>query len=315
MSGLLGGIANLAGALSQGNDLQNQERVKSALQQAQLVRQQQQDQIASAVRQRQAQSATLQDRLTQAQIGDTEAQTQQRAYEVAHPKPIAPVLGTPEFEVATDRIEKIKHKYDRTPQAPAEPSWQVVPTANGLVQVNPKTGETRAVTLPGGVDFQKPMTGSQKKEVATNQTSVSTIDKAIKSLKTHQDATGFFRGRSDYADQLFDPEGVDTRALIANVGSQIVHDRSGAAVTVSEYPRLAPFIPSVHDKPEAIRKKLLLLRDAIATETQGLGGEIPAYSDDDAPQQAATPAASASAPVSGVSHDRLAAIKAKHGLE
>lgn len=56
--------------------------------------------------------------------------------------------------------------------------------------------------------------------------------------------------------QRADPAGVDTRAAIADLGSMVVHDRSGAAVTVSEYPRLRPFIPQVTDKPEVVAQKL-----------------------------------------------------------
>lgn len=54
----------------------------------------------------------------------------------------------------------------------------------------------------------------------------------------------------------FDPDGVDTRAAVADLGSLVIHDRSGAAVTAAEFPRLAPFIPTATDDPETARKKL-----------------------------------------------------------
>lgn len=53
-----------------------------------------------------------------------------------------------------------------------------------------------------------------------------------------------------------DPQGVEARAAIAELGSLIIHDRSGAAVTAAEFPRLAPFIPTEKDDPQAVRKKL-----------------------------------------------------------
>lgn len=53
-----------------------------------------------------------------------------------------------------------------------------------------------------------------------------------------------------------DPKGDMTRAAIADLGSMIIHDRSGAAVTASEYPRLRPFIPLATDKPDVARNKL-----------------------------------------------------------
>ena len=53
-----------------------------------------------------------------------------------------------------------------------------------------------------------------------------------------------------------DPKGVAVRAIIADIGSLKVHDRSGAAVAASEQPRLRPFIPSASDDPQTVRTKL-----------------------------------------------------------
>lgn len=53
-----------------------------------------------------------------------------------------------------------------------------------------------------------------------------------------------------------DPSGVDTRAAITDIGSLILHDRSGANVTASESPRLMPFIPQPTDSAETVKKKL-----------------------------------------------------------
>lgn len=67
-----------------------------------------------------------------------------------------------------------------------------------------------------------------------------------------------------------DPKGISTRAEIANIGSMIIHDRSGAAVTASEAPRLKPFIPLITDNNETVKKKLTLLRAAIRDEDSSL---------------------------------------------
>lgn len=53
-----------------------------------------------------------------------------------------------------------------------------------------------------------------------------------------------------------DPNGVAVRGLIADLGSMEIRDRSGAAVTAAEFPRLAPFIPNEKDPPDVMRKKL-----------------------------------------------------------
>lgn len=52
-------------------------------------------------------------------------------------------------------------------------------------------------------------------------------------------------------------QGAAVRAGVANLSSMKIHDRSGAAVTVGEMPRLRPFIPDIRfDSPEVIQTKL-----------------------------------------------------------
>ena len=75
-------------------------------------------------------------------------------------------------------------------------------------------------------------------------------------LQGDPNATGFKGFTPDFILQRADPTGVDTRAAIADLGSMIIHDRSGAAVTASEYPRLVPFIPRDRDDPPVVQKKL-----------------------------------------------------------
>ncbi len=57
-----------------------------------------------------------------------------------------------------------------------------------------------------------------------------------------------------------DKEGVQLRALIADIGSMKIHERSGAAVTASEFPRLRPFIPTIADDEATVRDKLANFR-------------------------------------------------------
>lgn len=104
-----------------------------------------------------------------------------------------------------------------------------------------------------------------------------------------------------------DPKGVDTRAAIADLGSLVIHDRSGAAVTAAEFPRLAPFIPTEKDDPETARKKLSAFSKnyrALAGDTEEFyrasGYNVPAA--EAAQQPAATPvsqAGPAAAPQTG----------------
>lgn len=68
----------------------------------------------------------------------------------------------------------------------------------------------------------------------------------------------------------FDQGGVEARSAIADLGSLIIHDRSGAAVTASEFPRLAPFIPTEKDDAATVRKKLNRFVQVYREEMQAL---------------------------------------------
>lgn len=94
-----------------------------------------------------------------------------------------------------------------------------------------------------------------------NNLALEQLDKAEKALDAHQNAVGMRRVVPDFINQRLDPEGVDARAAIADIGSLKIHDRSGAAVSAAEAPRLKPFIPAVTDDPATVRKKLKNFRE------------------------------------------------------
>jgi len=98
--------------------------------------------------------------------------------------------------------------------------------------------------------------------VTGNAKSLEIINNALKGLgtKAGKDAVGFKGYLPNVALNRVDPEGAMTRADIGDIGSMIIHDRSGAAVTVAESPRLMPFIPLITDKAEIAEKKLKRLK-------------------------------------------------------
>lgn len=63
-----------------------------------------------------------------------------------------------------------------------------------------------------------------------------------------------------------DPKNVSSRAVVGDLGSSVIKDRSGAAVSLAEFPRLAPFIPQIGDKAPVIAAKLKKLRKGIEEE-------------------------------------------------
>lgn len=111
---------------------------------------------------------------------------------------------------------------------------------------------------------QKPMPVNAAKGLFENQTNLRRAESALAliqgkdlgEMKGDKNATGFKGFLPDAALQRVDPKGVDARAAIADLGSLVIHDRSGAAVTAAEFPRLTPFIPSSRDDPATVEKKL-----------------------------------------------------------
>lgn len=93
-----------------------------------------------------------------------------------------------------------------------------------------------------------------------NEAALNKIDAAIEKIKANPDALGWSNITPEFITQTTDPEGVDTRAAIAELGAQKRHELSGASVTASESPVLAPFVPKTTDKPEAAIKKAMALK-------------------------------------------------------
>lgn len=110
----------------------------------------------------------------------------------------------------------------------------------------------------------KPIPESVQKGMLENVSALRKIDDALGALTTAGGSVGPLAGignaLSSTATNWFDPSGTNVRALIADIGSLKIHDRSGAAVSVAEFPRLAPFIPAVGDSAEVIKTKLANFR-------------------------------------------------------
>lgn len=146
------------------------------------------------------------------------------------------------------------------------PKGQIVQTDQGTMLVDPRGATATPVIGPGGVALTKPLKdipANVNTAIITNSQNLNKVNQAIDllsgkdvgALKGDKDATGW----KGYAPQAIlnrsDPKGVDTRAMISDIGSLILHDRSGAAITASESPRLMPFIPlATDDNPTAIKK-------------------------------------------------------------
>lgn len=105
-----------------------------------------------------------------------------------------------------------------------------------------------------------------------NVASLEKIDRALTALDGYKEGTGLARGAMNAVIpsmlDRYDPKGVNVRSLIADIGSMKIHDRSGAAVSVAEFPRLRPFVPQVSDDAETIKTKLKNFRVEYANMLQ-----------------------------------------------
>jgi len=130
------------------------------------------------------------------------------------------------------------------------------------------------VTGPNGENLGRPLKdipAVASRAIIENESALNKVKRAIDlnegkeitlpsgdKIQGSETATGFFKGLTPQVIlNDWDPKGVDTRAFIADIGSLKIHDRSGAAVTASETPRLKPFIPSISDSKETAAKKLI----------------------------------------------------------
>jgi hypothetical protein len=116
----------------------------------------------------------------------------------------------------------------------------------------------------------KPIPANINLAILKNNQSIQQIDDTIKLLQKNPDATGAKGYLPNFALNRMNPEGTEARAGVADIGSIVLHDRSGAAVTAAEAPRLMPFIPLATDDNKTVIKKLMRMRNIAAQDQIGL---------------------------------------------
>lgn len=175
---------------------------------------------------------------------------------------------------------------------------QVIQTDNGPLLVNKATGETRPVTAQGEAlpARAKEVPASVKKAMFENDAALRKINDAMQAIDAYPSGLGGMNILGDTIRQRTDPEGVKVRALVADIGSLKLHDRSGAAVTAAETPRLKPFIPSATDSPETVKEKLGLFQREYQALQDDMLRAYPAAGAARRPAPAAKPAPAAETP-------------------
>jgi len=164
---------------------------------------------------------------------------------------------------------------------PAAPKWDRIVGPDGrITYYDPVTRQTQQTGLteripgtgpnaPGNPGKTLPFAVVQ--DMAKNERQLGVVDEAIKAIRANPSAIGgprnwlLPRGITNFIDR----EGAPARSAISDIGSLEIKDRSGAAVTATEFKRLG-FIPSEDDTPEVAIGKLERFREYIRNTNAGI---------------------------------------------
>lgn len=144
---------------------------------------------------------------------------------------------------------------------PGGSRYETIVLPNGATgQRDNLTGEVSAIPQP---DKGPQMPGNLVQATSENDNLTRMIDDTLKGLDQRPSSVGIKNAMpfAEKVQQYLDPNGVDVRADVSRIGSQKVHDISGAAVSLSESKRFSPWIPDPSDTPETIRNKLKNIRE------------------------------------------------------
>lgn len=147
-----------------------------------------------------------------------------------------------------------------------------LPSEESGDQRGPIAPRATGVTAPPDAPTTR-ANATMRRAMADNEASVSHIDDLITQLSKPGPEGGAAIGWKGYIpdavlNRMF-PQGVQTRSGLQNVGSLILHNRFGAALTKTELQR-AGFIPFDTDSQATALDKLRKLKEYIAAETAAL---------------------------------------------
>ena len=236
----------------------------------------------------------LQDWINKKRLGLISAEKQ---LEMSMPKPAAPPAMVAEYKFAktpdgggfVGSFQDFVTARAAASRAPAQPRQEPAPSVTTIVD---PTNSNQRITIdarqyqgggpgsPGVIGISKEETKPTLKSVPTHAqkaivgaaSTINKLDSAIKSIEDNPESTGLKGLLPDIVLNRFYPEGTVGRANVADIGSLVMHERSGAAVTASESPRLKPFIPLTTDDDKTVIKKLKRMRQIQAEDQEALLG-------------------------------------------
>lgn len=177
-----------------------------------------------------------------------------------------------QFSLGQGNLAMRRAEFGRSGPGGTRPATPEEKAAYGIAADVPAAmgpGGIKVITGTGAA--LKPVPVQVQKGIIENRASMGQIDGALDAIRRNPKALGAHNVLGDAIMQRVPGaagvDGVEARAKLADIGSLIIHDRSGASVTISESPRLLPFIPSVTDSPKVAAEKLRGLREKLANTT------------------------------------------------
>ena len=160
-------------------------------------------------------------------------------------------------EQAQLRREALTQQATAAEQASLDRNASIEQRGQAAAQHNDLMRQLSADRLAAKGSTEKPLPAHLATAFTNNLQGVSQVDSALGLVEKNKDAFGLAKGMLPQAILTrTDPEGVAARAAVADLGSLRIHDRTGAAMTAREEPRLIPFIPSPTDNAETVKTKL-----------------------------------------------------------
>lgn len=155
----------------------------------------------------------------------------------------------------------------------SQPKGVIFQSDQGPMLADPRSAQTQPLIGPDGKPLGPKMKDIPQAVVSgyiNNQSALQKIDDAIEAVKSNPDAFGATNYLGDAIKQRTDPGGVKARAIVSDLGSLKIHDRTGAAMSAAESVRLNPFIPKATDNPEAVLSKLEQMRAEYLDKNNGM---------------------------------------------
>lgn len=256
-----------AAANLQGEQKGREQAAKSLMDRIALMRQQKEDDLKNT--------------LTNAQIGNYKSEAEHRAAQDAKGEQEA--FGTPFSGVQNGQAGLFQHGSRGTirpvdgvspyesPKAPAAPRNIDPLSAEGIGAALRRQQGINALKVENAPAQKVPPAVQTK--LAANKAVANQLDAllAMSDTPAGQNATGWKGYLPDAILQRTDKEGNAFRALLSDVGSRTIHERTGAAMGAAEWARLKGFVPTETDSHEQIRNKIVRMRQALADETTGMG--------------------------------------------